>query len=131
MKQEPNQPEVAAASGQPEVQQRKWGEGALAATWRQGHKEIGQALKATPDSIGIVEEPGGFSNVPAAGVSQQAGYTQPVSHAPNSGVPHATIHGEVEQKSAPQHSFQSSLGQVIDRLHATEPSPQMSKEISQ
>jgi len=37
---------------------RKWGEGHFAAWLRQGHKEIAQALPATPQSIRVVEEPG-------------------------------------------------------------------------
>lgn len=58
--------------------ERKLGEGALAAAWRQGHKEVGQMLKAFPDSI-MVEEPGQMNNPTSHGISQQSGYVQPVS----------------------------------------------------
>ena len=58
---------------------RKFGEGALAASWRLGHKEIGQALRALPDSLPLHEEPGAMNNPTSHGISQQAGYVQPVS----------------------------------------------------
>jgi hypothetical protein len=42
--------------------QRKLGEGAARAAFRQGHKEIAQILPAFPDSMRIVEEPGQLNN---------------------------------------------------------------------
>lgn len=56
------------------AEERKIGEGALAAAWRQGLKEVGQALKALPDSMPIVEEPGTLGNVTPQVVTQQMGY---------------------------------------------------------
>lgn len=52
----------------------KIGEGSLSAMGRVGWDEIGQALKAFPDSIGPMEEPGlPFTATPAI-VTDQMGY---------------------------------------------------------
>ncbi len=76
---------------------RKFGEGALSAAWRQGHKEIGQMLKAFPDSI-MIEEPGQMNNPTSHGISQQAGYVQPVSSVEN----HINDVREMSGNSEPQ-----------------------------
>ena len=52
-------------------QNRKFGTGSLKAAFRQGHKELGQALKAFPDSIPIIEEPGQLNNPTNLEVHQQ------------------------------------------------------------
>ncbi|HWB08659.1 MAG TPA: hypothetical protein VG826_05525 [Pirellulales bacterium] len=60
----------------------KIGEGALEAMGRVGFDEIGQALKAFPDSIGPMEESGlPFTATPAI-VSDQMGYHHEDSHLP-------------------------------------------------
>jgi hypothetical protein len=52
----------------------KIGEGSLSAMGRVGWDEIGQALKAFPDSIGPMEEPGLPFTATSAIVSDQMGY---------------------------------------------------------
>ena len=55
---------------------RKIGEGSLAAWARQGHKELSAALKAFPDSLPIIEEPGMPSNLTSYEVTKQRGSLQ-------------------------------------------------------
>lgn len=52
---------------------RKIGEGSLKAWARQGHKELTAALKAFPDSLPLVEEPGMPSNPTSYEVTRQRG----------------------------------------------------------
>jgi hypothetical protein len=55
---------------------RKLGEGALAAAWRQGLGEIGQALKAFPDSIQVIEAGQLGTATPATVYAQQGMHKQ-------------------------------------------------------
>jgi hypothetical protein len=55
------------------MEQRKIGEGSLKAFFRQGAKELAQALPAFKDSIQVVEEPGTFLNPTTYDVSKQTG----------------------------------------------------------
>lgn len=58
---------------------RKLGTGVLQAAIRQGFKELGNITEAFPTSTPTVDEPGQMFNIPPQGVSQQTGFSQPVS----------------------------------------------------
>lgn len=73
----PNQ-HHAQPSAQPQAElTRKIGQGVALAAFRQGFSELAHVLKALPDSIPIVEQPGQMNNVPPQGVAQNAGYSMP------------------------------------------------------
>ena len=58
---------------------RKIGEGVAHAAFCQGFKELGNIIPAFPQTTPYVDEPGQMFNIPPQGVSQQTGFSQPVS----------------------------------------------------
>ena len=69
----PQEPVVAPVQPQ---QQRKYGEGAALAAFRQGFAELTNALKAFPDSLPLIEQPGQLNNVPPQAVSEMGGFNR-------------------------------------------------------
>ncbi|MCA9217975.1 MAG: hypothetical protein KDB27_33120 [Planctomycetales bacterium] len=112
-------------SGEPK---RKLGEGALAAAWRQGHKEIGQMLKAFPDSI-LIEEPGQMNNPTSHGVSQQAGYVQPVSSVARhvQDVQASVTNNEPQQQREVNQQENSIVGKHVQDVQIEPPEPGIEK----
>lgn len=58
--------------------QRKFGEGAALAAFRQGFAELTNALKAFPDSLPLIEQPGQLNSLPPQAVSELGGFTHHV-----------------------------------------------------
>lgn len=58
--------------------QRKIGQGVGQAAWRLGFKELGNLIKAFPDSLPLYDEPGHLGRATQQSVSIQTGVSQPV-----------------------------------------------------
>lgn len=122
----------------PKQAQRKFGQGALGAAFRQGFSEISSALKAFPDSLPIIEQPGQLNNVPPSGISQQAGYTHPPSAYQKDVVtsidsPSHTQHQQTEMVTSHGKSPAEKPGvvaQMRDEIKANLPSPEVDQELS-
>lgn len=127
-----NQKEVLNEA--PQEAGRKLGQGALGAAFRQGFAELANALKAFPDSLPIIEQPGQLNNVPPAGVSQQAGFTKPM----------AALYGQSDRQTGDkplQDEMVTSFGKTVtespgvvsqmrEELKSLPTAPEMNQELS-
>ncbi len=136
---EVTQQEAQSENAQPSKQgSRKLGQGALGAAFRQGFSELTNALKAFPDSLPLIEQPGQINNVPPAGVSQQAGFTSPPGAYKKQSVssienPTHTQHKQEEMVTSHGKATTESpgvLSQLRDEIKANLPAPEVDQELS-
>lgn len=117
---------------------RKYGQGALAAAFRQGFAELTNVLKAFPDSLPLLEQPGQLNNVGPQGVSQQAGFSPSRNAYRNPHIqavetPTHTQHQQSEIVTSHGVNPPSKIGvveQQMQELKSTPPSPQAEQELS-
>ena len=122
-------------TNQPQQPKRKIGEGVAQAALRQGFKELGNVTDAFPQGTLTVDEPGQMFNIPPQGVSQQTGYSQPVSvdrspkpslidkHLGDIGVsPNAPASAAMQTPQAPEPANPSLIDQHLQDVRQTSPS---------
>jgi len=135
MKQKLNQEPVVKPV---QTEQRKFGQGAVGAAFRQGFSELTNALKAFPDSLPLVEQPGQLNNVPPQAVSQQAGFSLAPNEYRNAHIQSIETAAASQSQSQPemvtshgvaQPSKSGIVDQHLERLQNT-PEPSVQQELS-